>query len=160
MEYSTCEINNIKVKKLKLDNDDKKIKPKQFDMFGRAPFPNIYICSMKGGGKTNLIAFIIKQIITSKTKVRIFSTTAHNDMTMKKLLEKLDKYEFSYEIFESPYDGKKDLIEDQYIEIEKEVQQKEQEINKSEWYYPLYIYVYDDMTDLLKFSKGFDRMLC
>jgi DNA helicase HerA-like ATPase len=62
-------------------------------MFGRAPFPNIYICSMKGGGKTNLIAFIIKQIITSKTKVRIFSTTAHNDMTMKKLLEKLDKYE-------------------------------------------------------------------
>lgn len=71
-------------------------------MFGKCPFPNIYICSQKGGGKTNLISFIIKNIVTSKTKLRIFSTTAHNDLTMKKLLEKLDWYEFEYEIFDSP----------------------------------------------------------
>ena len=148
---------------MKLDNQDKKIKPKQFDMFGDAPFPNVYICGMKASGKTNLLAYIIKNLITTKTRLRIFSTTAHNDLTMSKLLEKLDKYEFEYELFDSPIDKTGiDLIDVQYEQIQKEIEEDKnrEEYAKSKWFYPQYIYVYDDMTDLLKYSKGFDRMMC
>ncbi len=149
------------VKAMKLDNQDKKIKQKQQEMFGNNIYPNIYICSQKGGGKTNLVAHIIKNLITSKTKIRIFSTTAYNDLTMKKLLEKLDKYEFEYEIFDSPIDKDgTDLIDKQFEETQKLVENEEEEYKKSKWYYPLYINVFDDMTSLLLKSKGFDRMLC
>ena len=63
-------INDLKVSRMKLDNDNKQVKEKQYEMFGSQPFPNIYLTSMKGGGKTNLIAFIVKNLITSKTKLQ------------------------------------------------------------------------------------------
>ena len=154
--YNLEEINNCKVKVLKLDNQDKQIKPKQYQMFGESPFPNIYITGMKNSGKTNLLAFIVMSIITSKTKLRIYSTTARNDNTMGKLTQKLEKYEFDYEIFDSPIsDQGEDLIDKQFKEIQKEIEE-DKDYAKSKWYYPKYIYIYDDMTDLLKYSKGLD----
>lgn len=159
--YKLQPINDIKVTAMKLDTNNKIVKDKQKQLFGDAPFPNIYLCAMKGGGKTNLLAFIIKNLITTKTKLRIFSTTAYNDLTMKKLLEKLDKYGFEYEIFDTPFDKEgNDIIDKQYSEILKQQNEDSYKIEweKSKFYYPYYIYVYDDMCDLLRYSKGFDRM--
>ena len=155
-------INDLKVSRMKLDNDNKQVKEKQYEMFGSQPFPNIYLTSMKGGGKTNLIAFIVKNLITSKTKLRIFSTTAHNDLTMKALLKKLDKYEFSYEIYENPFKNGVDILDEQFKQIQAQIDEpnNKEEYAKSKWAYPTYIYIYDDMTSLLRNSKGFDSLLC
>jgi hypothetical protein len=91
-------INNLKVKPLKTEFTEKKIK--HAEMFNNA-YPNIFISAKKNSGKSTLIYNILKHCATNKTIIRLFSTTYENDNTIRSMLEKFDKYKIKYELFDN-----------------------------------------------------------
>lgn len=141
-------INTIDV--IKVNNVFDKKTTKYNDMFTNCIFPNIFISSKKNWGKTSLIYTIIKHCASLKTTIRIFSTTYDNDLTMRSILKKLDKYGINYELFDSLFDEEgNDIIDTQFKEIQRllddEVLEK---LSKQKFQWPLFIYVFDDFPGM------------
>lgn len=142
-------INNIEIIPFKSKKDNKKIL--HTDIIN-LPFWTCYLCGKKGSGKTSVIgSLLMNTSIPKYTIIRIFSTTTKQDETMKEILKKFDKYKQEYEIYENLYDEDgNNLLEKQFKEIQDEIIELTPKLEKSKVLYPLYIYVIDDMSHILR----------
>ena len=104
MSTTTCQINNIKIKPLKINAvDPDKVKGK--DLFPE-PYCNIFFCAKKKSGKTCTIWETLKRCsgISESglpTEVIIFCSTVHRDKNWLAILENLTKRGIPHRAFTS-----------------------------------------------------------
>lgn len=148
-------INDIKIDVLKTKQDKKiNLHQKIFDNY----FPNILISSRKNSGKSNLIYNILKNVIVPKrlNKIFFFCKTFENDQTYQAMTEKLNKYNIEFEVFDDikcidENTGKiKNKINDVINEMKEGLNFDKDKYNKSKYSYPLYVIVFDDISDCLR----------
>lgn len=116
-------INKVKVKPI-VNNITEEIT----DVKGKALFQNnmgnIFICSRKRSGKSNLIGNILKKMADKRTTIIIFSSTINIDpcwINIKDMLEKKNIPVISYTHFIDDETGN-NLLEDFMKDLEKEIE--------------------------------------
>lgn len=88
MQTNTSKINNFKVADLTQTGNGNVVKPHKYAKLFPNQWFNMYICSKKRSGKTNLIYNILKQIVDrKKTFIFIYCSTVDKDETYIKLVE-------------------------------------------------------------------------
>ena len=80
MHYEAKKINNVKVKKVQLNEVEDHRPVKGADLFEEI-YANIFLCAKKKSGKTSTIYKIVKECLGKKTKVIAFVSTLHKDAT-------------------------------------------------------------------------------
>lgn len=155
-------INNIKIQVLKNKENEKKILCA--DMFSH-PYSNIFINSKKNTGKTNLIYNIISYCaVPKKTKIYWFSKTVENDNTSIAILDKLNKYNIEYEIYDEleyiDENGKKqkNVLNKIISDIKNELEVNKESIKRSRYLFPRYIFIFDDFSEALR-NKSIEPLL-
>lgn len=150
-------INNIEITPFKSKKNNKKILHKDII---NIPFWTCFLSGKKGSGKTSTLGTLLMNTSIPKyTIIRIFSTTTGQDETMKEILKKFDKYKQEYEIYENLYDEEgNNLFEKQFKEIQNEIIELNPKLEKSKVLYPLYIYVIDDMSHILR-DKALEKFI-
>lgn len=150
-------INNLEVKPF--------INKKRQKIIKHSDIVNIpYWCSIlvgkKGSGKTSVWGnLVLHTAIPKFTIVRIFSTTLQTDETMINILKTFDKNKIEYELYDSLYnDNKENILSKQFNEIMNEVEELSKSIEKSTISPVFYIYVIDDMSDVLR-SKDLGKFI-
>jgi len=142
-------INNLEIKVFKSKNDNKKILHKELI---NLPYFCLFCCAKKNSGKSNIIANVVfLSAIPKFTTIRLFSTTAYTDLTTKSFLKKCDKYKVEYEIYDDLLDNEgNDILEKQFNEVQNQVLDLEEEYENSKVHAPLYIYIFDDISNILR----------
>jgi hypothetical protein len=150
-------INNLEVKPFINKKKQKNILHK--DLIN-IPYWCALLCGKKGSGKTSVWGNLILQSAIPKfTIVRIFSTTLQTDETMINIFKSLDKNKIEYELYDSLYDNNKEnILSKQFNEIQNEVQELSKSIEKSIISSIFYIYVIDDMSDVMR-SKELGKFI-
>jgi len=92
-------LNNKNVPKMYVPDKSKSVM-KHKDLFDIS-YPNVFICSSKNTGKTNLIYYLLTQAIDKDTEVIFFVSTINNDATYSGILDWLDKNEIEHTEFSS-----------------------------------------------------------
>jgi len=118
-------INNVKVKlpdNVNCNFDVKKVKGKE--LF-EEPYANIYICAKKKSGKSTVIDNIIKKCIDKDTRIYIFCSTVHKDVSWLATKKWLDENDIYYETHQSLKDTDgtdilKEIMNDLTLEDEDE----------------------------------------
>jgi len=132
------------------------------------PFPNIFLNSKRGSGKTNIIFNILQNVIVPKKikKIFFFSKTFDNDETSQAIKEKLDKYKINYEVYDDIFNiddstKKKYCILDNIIEneIKPELENDKEKIKRSKYNFPYYIFIFDDISDILRYGRKCEYVL-
>lgn len=123
-----------------------------------------YWCSIlvgkKGSGKTSVWGNLILQTAIPKfTIIRIFSTTIQTDETMINILKTFEKNKIEVELYDNLYNEKKEnILTKQFNEIQNEVEDLSKSIEKSTISPVFYIYIIDDMSDVLR-SKELGKFI-
>lgn len=159
-------VNRVKVKPIHLPQIEKKnIKGK--DLFDELYF-NVFICSRKKSGKTQLIWNILNKCTNKLSKVIIFCPTIHKDNTYQEIIKKLQDRGINVVTFtsfiEDGVDQLKEMInffqtdqkeEDEegqkvrYVKFDDEEEEDEKKY-KPKKLAPEYVIVMDDMASELK----------
>ena len=170
------QINDYKVKTIKLPQNDLKIKGA--DLI-RELYANIFLCAKKKSGKTIVLFNILKKCIGTMTKkVFIFCNTIYKDQAWKEIRNWFDNREIKYEFFTSIYEDGEDQLKHVIEAINNESKQEEEvkedtnvmnvdkilarlggmkkEIKdierkrKPKYLSPEYFFIFDDLSDELK----------
>jgi hypothetical protein len=103
MELEKTEISDFIVKKVPVPP-----LPSIEDIAGGKMFPQLYlncfICSRKKSGKSTVLSSIILNSINKKSNIIFFVPTINKDPTYQYILDKLDKRNINYTIYEDIFD--------------------------------------------------------
>jgi hypothetical protein len=158
-------INDTKIKKVKLKNDDSHKPIKGYDLFPEI-YSNIFICSKKKSGKTTVLYNIIKKCSNKHTKIIIFCSTVHKDATYKTILNYLENKDIQYatytslnedgidrldELVQTLQHGEEFPEEKAYVNILDPPSEEEEEKERpSKYRTPEYMIILDDLSTELK----------
>ena len=150
-------INDLEIKVFKSKNDNKEILHKELI---NLPYFCLFCCAKKNSGKSNIIANVVFLCAIPKfTTIRLFSTTSYSDLTTKSFLKKCDKYKVDYEIYDDIIDeNNEDILDKQFKEVQEQVIELEEEYDKSKVNAPLYIYIFDDIPNILR-KKSLEQFI-
>jgi hypothetical protein len=112
-------INDIKISKVKLNENDKSNEIKGYDYFTE-PYSNIFLLAKKKSGKTTLIYNILKNCgLKNYTKVIIICSTVNKDDTYEKIKELCDKNFINNEYYDDIIDDDGENVIETFIRKQK-----------------------------------------
>jgi hypothetical protein len=121
-QFTTKRINNVKVKKVKLDSDDDTRPVRGADLFPEV-YANVFLCARKKSGKTCTIAKIIKECAGKRTKIIAFVSTIDKDATWKAIRKSCKDKGIDFEAHTSLKEDGIDLLDELVEKLASEAKQ-------------------------------------
>lgn len=123
MSITKQKINNIVGAGKGADEPDNR--PFRAEELFKRGWGNVFLCAKKHSGKTTVLQFILKKIMSSETKLLIFASTVNIDPIWKEIVERYTKKKVDVEAHTSIFDDNgNNLIEDLILLEQHEAKEK------------------------------------